>query len=98
MEVRPMATYPALPPEDAVQRGYRIVERELQRSLILPRPASCIRKILSLINSAHLVLSELSRIDSIGNPAMDDQEAAAAGVAVALVAGARQALADLGDH
>ena len=60
-------SYPPLP-EDAVQRGFRIIERELQRSLILPRPASCIRKILSLINSAHVVLAELSTIDRHGNP------------------------------
>jgi hypothetical protein len=87
-------SYRAVPPEDAVQRGFRIVERELERSLILPRPASCIRRILKLIDSAHNVLTELSAVDRHGNPATDDF-AEAAGVAVSLVAGCRQALADL---
>jgi hypothetical protein len=90
-------SYPALPPEDAVQRGFRIIERELQRSLILPKPAGCVRTILKLIDSAHNVLVELSAVDRHGNPAVDDFASAAAGVAVSLVAGCRQALADLGN-
>ena len=81
-----MNTFPPDPAD--VTRGAQIIFRELERSLILPRPAACIRAILALVDSAHAVLSQ---------PIADmDPYRQAAGVAVALVDGVRRELAVLG--
>jgi hypothetical protein len=54
----------------------------------MPRPAAAIRTILRLLDAAHAALSE---------PTADqDPVATAAGIALALVDGARRALAELG--
>jgi hypothetical protein len=79
---------PAVPNPDDVQRGREIVCRELDRSLIMPRPAQTIRAILRLIDSAHTVLSQ--QIEG------QDPYTQAAGVAVGLVDGCRRELAVLG--
>jgi hypothetical protein len=82
-----MHTQPQPDPDD-VARGMAMIYRELQRSLIVLKPAATIRAILRLLDSAHAVLSQ---------PIADmDPYRQAAGVAVALVDGCRRELAVLG--
>ena len=78
----------ALPDPDDVARGAEIIERELKRSLIMPRPAMCIRSILRMLDAAYELLRQPT----------DDRNtyAVAAGIAVSLVDGYRRALAELG--
>ena len=39
-------------------RGAEIIERELKRALILPRPAECIRSILRMLDAAYELLRQ----------------------------------------
>lgn len=75
------------PDPAAVQRGAEIIENELTRSMIMPRPADTIRAILRMIDSAAEALAE---------PAGDDPYATAAGIAISLIDGYRRELAALG--
>ena len=77
------------PDPDDVTRGTQLIYRELERSLIMPKPAACIRAILRLIDSAYAVLNA---------PTPEGMSAytVAAGVAVGLVDGARRELAVIG--
>jgi hypothetical protein len=81
-------SHPALPDPAAVARGSQIIEHELQRSLIMPRPAECIRSILRMLDAAYELLRQPT----------DDRNpyALAAGIAVSVVDGYRRALAELG--
>ena len=72
-------THYSAPDPDDVRRGHEIIERELERSMILPRPAACLRAILRLLDSAIVVLSE---------PTTDaDPYRVAAGVALGIADG-----------
>ncbi len=79
-------SHPTTPDPDAVARGAELLEHELRRSLIMPRPAETFRTILRMLDAAYQALTM---------PA-DDPYATAAGVAVSLVDGYRRALAELG--
>ena len=72
-------SHPALPDPAAVARGAEIIEHELKRSLIMPRPADCIRSILRMLDAAYELLRQPT----------DDRNpyAVAAGIAVSLVDG-----------
>ena len=50
--------HPTTPDPDAVARGADILEHELRRSLIMPRPAETFRTILQLLDSAYLALHQ----------------------------------------
>jgi hypothetical protein len=80
--------HPALPEPAAAARGAEIIERELKRTLILPRPAECLRSILHMLNVAYELLRHPT----------DDRipYALTAGIALALVDGYRRAMAELG--
>jgi hypothetical protein len=69
-------------------RRQKLLERELKRSLIMPRPAECIRSILRMLDAAYELLRQPT----------DDRNpySLAAGIAVSLVDGYRRALAELG--
>ena len=76
------------PDPRAVARGAEIIKRELEHSLIMPRPAAAICAILRILDSAYVVLSEPT-----GNR---DPYLVAAGVATGIVDGYRRELAGLG--
>jgi len=52
-----MNTQAQKPDPDDVTRGMQVIFGELERSLIMPKPAACMRAILRLIDSAYAVLS-----------------------------------------
>jgi hypothetical protein len=81
-------SHPSIPDPAAVARGAELIEHELQRSMIMPRPAAALRSILRHLAAA---------FEALSNPA-DDQDpyATAAGIAISLVDNYRRALAELG--
>jgi hypothetical protein len=83
-----MHTQPQPDPAD-VARGKEIILWELDRALIMPRPAATVRAILRLIESARTVLSAPT-------PEGMSEYVTAAGVAISLVDGIRRELALLG--
>ena len=73
----------------AVKRGHEILERELRNSLILPKPAQCLRRILAAIQLAD---------EALRAPVADvaDPLACAGGVLLAMIDECLRALAELG--
>jgi hypothetical protein len=71
----------ALPDPDDVARGAQLIEHELSGSLMLPRPAECIRAIMQMLDAAYELLRQSA----------DDRNpyAMAAGIAVSLTDGYR---------